>query len=104
MFKKEEAFLLTSKEMFIHGNKPIVDMNDFFENTIFTNFQVNELLNYNFDKGVYITKTALLTLLKRIKKEHFIDCDTVYFNKNFMFSKEFMEEEFLFEVKQHFLY
>lgn len=104
MFGKHEAFLLSPKTDLILRSVPSVNMEDLFDNTNFTNHQIDNLINYNYEKGVYITKSALLSLLKRIKPDYFKDNHTIYFNKDFIFTTEYEEGNILFEVKKEFLF
>lgn len=104
MFEKHEAFLLSSKSDIIFRSVSPVNMEDLFENTIFTNQQIDQLINYNYEKGFYITKNALLSLLKRITADKFNEVDILYFGKDFILHNRYEEENFLFEVKKEFLF
>ncbi len=104
MFTKDFAYLLSTPNDLRLSNIPTVDMSEQFLNTSFGNKQINELLNYNYQKSTYITKTALLSLLNRININHFKDSDTIYFNNDFSFSTKYFKTKFLFEVKKEFLF
>lgn len=104
MFTKDYAYLLSQKPDLRLSNIPTIDMNKQFENTLFRNKQIDDLLNYNYEKYTYITKTALLSLLNRIKIEQFKDSDTLYFNSDFSITTKYFKTKFIFEVKKEFLF
>ncbi len=104
MFTKDYAYLLSPKSDLRLSNIPKIDMNEQFENTLFRNKQIDQLINYNYQKNIYITKTALISLLKRIKNEQFKDSDTLYFNSDFSLTTKYFKTKFIFEVKKEFLF
>lgn len=104
MFLKHYAYLLSPKHDLLLSNIPEVNLNDPFDSTHFENKQIDNLLNYNYHNSVYITKSALLSLLSRITINHFKNHDTIYFNSDFSFSTKYLKTKFIFEIKKEFLF